>query len=90
MSSDTPAAETAPLGTCRSGYQGTVSGFVETQDHEIQRQIDRLREIGFAEGLNIEILHENPFGRDPIAVRIGVMTVALRRTEANLIEVSIA
>lgn len=46
---------------------------------------DRLLEIGFEEGLNVELLHQGPFGRDPLAVKIGSMTVALRRTEASAI-----
>lgn len=42
----------------------------------------RLLELGFMEGAPVEILHEGLFGRDPIAVRVGGVTVALRRREA--------
>jgi ferrous iron transport protein A len=44
-----------------------------------------LLEIGFVEGARVEILHEGPFGRDPIAVRVDDMRVALRRREAAAI-----
>ena len=32
-----------------------------------------------------ELLHVGPIGRDPLAVRVGTMTVALRRMEADAI-----
>src|SRR5882757_9930022 len=43
----------------------------------------RLLEIGFVEGARIEVLHEGFIGRDPIAVRLDDMRVALRRREAQ-------
>ncbi len=48
----------------------------------------RLCELGFDEGVDVEILHRAPFGGDPIAVRVGNMVVALRRDMARLIEVA--
>ncbi|MBY0519611.1 MAG: 1-deoxy-D-xylulose-5-phosphate synthase, partial [Sphingomonas sp.] len=36
----------------------------------------RLHELGFDEGVDIELLHRAPFGGDPIAVRVGNMVVA--------------
>ncbi len=48
----------------------------------------RLCELGFDEGVDVEILHRAPFGGDPIAVRVGNMVVALRRDMAGLIEVA--
>lgn len=45
----------------------------------------RLRNLGFDEGVAIEALHGAPFGRDPLAVRIGRMMVALRRAQARSI-----
>ncbi|MCM0031583.1 FeoA family protein [Sandarakinorhabdus limnophila] len=47
----------------------------------------RLCELGFDEGVDVEILHRAPFGGDPLAVRVGNMVVALRRDMARLIEV---
>jgi ferrous iron transport protein A len=47
----------------------------------------RLRELGFDEGVAVELLHLGPFGRDPIAVRVGRMTVAIRRAQAAAIVV---
>jgi len=76
------------LGNCKPGFAGTISGF-STDDNNIESAaVEQLREMGFAEGLAVAILHQNPFGRDPIAVRVGSMTVALRRREANLVQVT--
>ena len=47
----------------------------------------RLRELGFDEGVDIEVLHRSPFGKGPIACRIGRMTVALRRAVAASVRV---
>lgn len=47
----------------------------------------RLQELGFDEGVDVEMLHRAPFGGDPLAVRVGNMVVALRRAMAALIEV---
>jgi ferrous iron transport protein A len=47
----------------------------------------RLHEMGFDEGVDLELLHRAPLGGDPLAVRVGNMTVALRKTLAALVEV---
>ena len=47
----------------------------------------RLRNFGFDEGVAVEPLHLGPFGRDPIAIRVGRMTVAVRRRHAAAIKV---
>ena len=47
----------------------------------------RLRHFGFDEGVTIEPLHLGPIARDPIAFRVGRMTVAIRRRHAAAIHV---
>ena len=47
----------------------------------------RLRHFGFDEGVTVEPLHLGPFGKDPIAIRVGRMTVAIRRRHAGAIRV---
>jgi ferrous iron transport protein A len=47
----------------------------------------RLRHFGFDEGMTVEPLHLGPLGRDPIAVRVGRMTVAIRRKHASAVRV---
>lgn len=48
---------------------------------------NRLRNFGFDEDVAVEPLHLGPFGRDPIAIRVGRMTVAIRRRHAAAIKV---
>lgn len=48
----------------------------------------RLRELGFGEGVAIEVRHHSGlFRTGPIACRVGRMTVALRRSHAAAISV---
>ena len=48
---------------------------------------NRLRHFGFDEGVSVEPLHRGPFGADPLAVRVGRMTVAIRRAHARAVQV---
>jgi ferrous iron transport protein A len=48
----------------------------------------RLRHFGFDEGMIVEPLHQGPFGRDPLAIRVGRMTVAIRRRHACAVRVT--
>ena len=48
----------------------------------------RLRHFGFDEGVTVEPMHLGPFGRDPIAIRVGRMTVAICRRHAGAISVT--
>ena len=53
-----------------------------------ERDARRLRELGFDEGVAVEPLHGAGFvTRDPLAIRIGRMTVAIRRAHAAAIMV---
>lgn len=48
----------------------------------------RLQALGFDAGAEVSIAHRGVFaGRDPIALRIGSMTVALRRSHARAMTV---
>ncbi len=48
----------------------------------------RLQALGIDEGAEVAVAHRGIFGtRDPIAIRIGRMTIALRRAHALAIEV---
>jgi ferrous iron transport protein A len=51
-------------------------------------EANRLRHFGFDEGVTVELLHLGPFGRDPIAIRVGRMTVAIRRKHAGAVGVT--
>ncbi len=45
----------------------------------------RLLEMGFVEGARFQVLQEGLIGRDPIAIKLDDMRVALRRREAQAI-----
>jgi len=47
----------------------------------------RLRNFGIDHGVEVETLHRGPVGGDPVAVRIGRMTVAIRRNHARAVTV---
>jgi ferrous iron transport protein A len=53
-------------------------------DPENARQ---LHEMGFDEGVDVELLHRAPFGGDPIALRVGNVGVALRKRLARMVVV---
>ncbi|HPF46592.1 MAG: ferrous iron transport protein A, partial [Alphaproteobacteria bacterium] len=76
------------LSELRIGETSIIAGFdtSRVEDKEFAADLeDRLLEIGFEEGLSIEVLHQGPIGGDPIAVKIGTMTIALRKMEAAAI-----
>ena len=52
------------------------------------KEASRLRHFGFDEGVSVEPLHLGPFGRDPLAIRVGRMTVAIRRSHAQAVKVT--
>jgi ferrous iron transport protein A len=74
------------------GDRGVVRG-IDVAGHaggvesaELER---RLLEMGFVEGAQVQVLHEGLIGRDPIAIRLDDMRVALRRREAAVILVDL-
>ena len=49
----------------------------------VPEEAQRLRALGFDEGAQVKLAYRGVFlGRDPLAVEIGRMTVALRRAHA--------
>ena len=80
-----------PLGTARIGYSGIIQHLVvgDAASALAAGELEsRLIELGFVEGARVEILHEGIIGRDPIAVRVENVTIALRRREAMAIIVA--
>jgi ferrous iron transport protein A len=79
------------LGNAPRGFAGIIQhlkieeGGSSLSAVELESQ---LIEMGFVEGATVEILHEGAIGRDPIAVRVANVTIALRRREAMAIVVA--
>jgi ferrous iron transport protein A len=77
--------ESLPLDELKLGSRGRVESVDwATLEHS---EASRLRHFGFDEGVTVEPLHLGPFGRDPLAIRVGRMTVAIRRSHAHAVRV---
>lgn len=80
---------TVPLSTLRRGTGGVVAEVLDRNESlgdEAQSTLARrLVEIGFVAGERCEVIGETWPTGDPMAVRIGNSTFALRRREANAV-----
>lgn len=80
-------ANTRTLGSLRPGETCRVIGLA---GHELTPDLEeRLLRMGFAEDAAIEVRHEGLFGRDPMAVKVDGVILALRRREADTILVEV-
>ena len=81
------------LATMRKGARGVVVSVrdeAQSLGDEAQSTISRrLLELGFVSGEPIEVIEEIWPGGDPIAVRLGNTTFALRRREASVVLVEV-
>ncbi len=77
----------APLGLDRlsKGSVGRITGFAELETGLVAK----LREIGFAEGDEVELLGRGWLGGAPLSVRLNRTVIALRVREASLIRVEL-
>jgi ferrous iron transport protein A len=83
------------LSELRRGEAATVMGLIESAGIDAGRDatqslITRLRDLGFVPGARCEVVARMWPGGDPIAVRIGGSTFALRRAEAEAVRVQMA
>jgi ferrous iron transport protein A len=81
------------LGSLRKGARGVVTDVrddAQSLGDEAQSTVSRrLLELGFIPGEAIEVVEEIWPGGDPIAVRLGNTTFALRRREAVAVMVAL-
>jgi ferrous iron transport protein A len=75
------------LDALKKGERATVVGMKTTGETEQLAVQTRLLELGFAPGETVRVVAEAFPRRDPMAVRIGNSTFALRRHEAALIHI---
>jgi ferrous iron transport protein A len=69
------------------GQTASVVKIRETGTHAPEAL--RLREMGFDEGVEIEVLHRGLIGGCPIALRVGSNVIALRKSAAGLLDISL-
>ena len=84
-------SQPSKLSQARPGDRGVivqVGDHCHHQDHALELE-RRLLELGFVEGATVELLHEGLFGRDPIAMKVDDMRVALRRHEAESLTIKL-
>ena len=91
-SPDPDALAPIALAELRRGESGVVKGLVAavlgTTSEEYDSMLARLRDLGFIPGARCEVIARMWFGGDPLAVRIGGSTFALRRAEAAAVRVT--
>lgn len=83
------------LAQLRTGQVATVLGLLDSTGLDAGRDasqslLARLRDLGFVPGARCEVMARMWLGGDPMAVRIGGSTFALRRAEAAAVRVEIA
>lgn len=79
----TQQTERTSLDRLKRGVSARITGFSD-RDAEL---VVKLREIGFAEEDEVELLARGLIGGTPLSVRLNRTVIALRRLEAALIEV---
>jgi ferrous iron transport protein A len=91
MPMNTFPPEVAPpsLADLPLGAPGRVVGIRQAGASREARELAlRLLEIGFMEGESVRVIAQGHPGREPIAVRVGGTTFALRRFEAEQVLVA--
>jgi ferrous iron transport protein A len=82
-----PTSHLVPLSSLRVGAEATVAEVAPAPDGHDAELALRLIEIGFLPGERVRVIARGQPGDEPIAVRIGRSTFALRRFEAAFIQV---
>ena len=79
---------TCTLAQLKKGEKAMITGFALSDGDESCQLCRRLFEMGFVQGESVSIVAEAFPMRDPLAVRVGDATFALRHREASLVHVS--
>jgi ferrous iron transport protein A len=72
-----------------NGAHATVLGVSASTPQADAQMLHRLAELGFLPGEPVQVLRRGPGGREPLAVQIGETLFALRKIEAQCVEVSV-
>lgn len=75
---------TISLNRLAKGHVGRVTGFAGDD-----KLVAKLREIGFAEGDEVELLAVGWLGGAPLSFRLNRTVIALRKGEAALVQVEL-
>lgn len=94
MKTPDSAADSGPrtagtLADLADGREATVSGLSQVAGlaaDQASALVARLRDLGFVSGARCKVVARMWPGGDPIAVRVGGSTFALRRAEASAVQ----
>ena len=94
-SPESSSVPTNSLAQLRQGDAAIVSGLVEAVGFDDGKGsgaalLARLRDLGFIAGARCEVVARMWLGGDPLVVRVGGSTFALRRAEAAAVRVTSA
>jgi len=81
------ASQPVPLTALAKGCPATIVAIAPPGNAVDIDVVRRLRELGFLAGEQVRVIARGMGGVEPIAVRIGSATFALRRFEADCIQV---
>jgi ferrous iron transport protein A len=95
MPTPPPVESPTPAPTAGFALSGATVGVPMTvvevrADARAPEWASRLRELGFIAGEPVRVLRRGQPGGEPLAVRVGVSTFALRRAEADCVLVRAA
>ena len=88
-STESPAVAVVGLETLARNVPARVVDLRPAQNEQEQEVLMRLMGIGFLPGERVRIVATGFPGPDPLAVRVGQATFALRRHEASKVLVSV-
>jgi len=71
------------LGEQKKGVKGRIVNI------EPNGMGNRLFELGFLQGALVEVMHVGLFGGNPLAIKVNGATIAMRKNEANHIEIDL-
>jgi ferrous iron transport protein A len=75
------------LGALAKDCSATITSLRMPENQAVAEHVERLMELGFLPGERVRVVAKGFPSGEPIAVRIGQATFALRRFEAELIAV---
>ena len=84
----TAAAPRQALSDLAKGQSARVVGVMPSAPDVPADLTRRLADLGFLPGERVRVLARGPLGGEPVAVRVGTATFALRRLEADCIRIA--
>lgn len=76
------------LNDLRRGERAIIARIAGVGGDEVT--VRRLHEMGFDDGVEVEMLHRGSIGGDPLALRVGSTVIGLRKALAAMIAIETA